>query len=93
MFYFGLAKVRRFIIFHSVFNKGIHRENIGEYPKAMSYLYLALSLMPRSIKTYIAIARVNLIPSFISLVVVIYVIIPSGKLCKIITNIVIIPKW
>lgn len=59
MFYFGLAKVRRFIIFHSVFDKGIHRENIGEYPKAMGYLYLALSLMPRSIKTYLAIARVN----------------------------------
>ena len=59
MFYFGLAKVRRFFIFHSVFDKGINRENIGEYPKALSYLYLALSLMPRSIKTYIAIARVN----------------------------------
>ena len=59
MFYFGLAKIRRFIIFHSVFDKGINRENIGEYPKAMSYLYLALSLMPRSVKTYVAIARVN----------------------------------
>ena len=59
MFYFGLAKVRRYFIFHSVFNKGINRENLGEYPKSLSYLFLALSLMPKSVKTYKAIARVN----------------------------------
>ncbi|MBQ9244823.1 tetratricopeptide repeat protein [bacterium] len=59
MFYFGFGKVRRFFIFHSMYNKGINRENLGEYPKALNNLFLALSLMPKSFKTYIAIARVN----------------------------------
>lgn len=59
MFFFGLARIRRFFIFHSVYNKGITRENLGEYPKALNLLFLALSLMPNSLKTYKAIIRVN----------------------------------
>ncbi len=42
-----------------MYNKGINRENLGEYPKAQNFLFLALSLMPKSIKTYKAIVRVN----------------------------------
>lgn len=59
MFYFGLAKIRRFFIFHTMFNKGISKENLGEYPKALNAFFLALSLCPNSLKTYIAISRVN----------------------------------
>ncbi len=59
MFCFGFAKVRRFFLFHSLYNKGINRENLGEYPKALNCLFLALSLNAKSLKTYIAISRVN----------------------------------
>ncbi len=59
MFYFGFAKVRRFFLFHSLYQKGITRENLGEYPKALNLLFLALSLNANSLKTYIAITRVN----------------------------------
>ena len=59
MFYFGLGKVRRFYLFHKMYNKGINKENLGEYPKALHFLFYALSLRPSSLKTYKAIARVN----------------------------------
>ena len=35
-----------------MYNKGISKENLGEYPKAQNYLFLALSLMPKSLNTY-----------------------------------------
>ena len=59
MFYFGLGKVRRFYLFHKMYNKGINKENLGEYPKALHFLFYALSLRSGSLKTYKAIARVN----------------------------------
>ena len=42
-----------------MYEKGIHKENLGEYPKALHYLFYALSLKGTSLKTYKAIARVN----------------------------------
>ena len=41
-----------------MYNKGINRENLGEYPKALHLLFYALSLKSRSLKIYKAIARV-----------------------------------
>lgn len=59
MFYFGLGKIRRFYLFHKMYDKGINKENLGEYPKALHFLFYALSLKTNSLKTYKAIARVN----------------------------------
>ena len=42
-----------------MYNKGISKENLGEYPKALYYLFIALSLNSKSLNTYKAIARVN----------------------------------
>ena len=50
--------IRKYIIFYFIYNRGITRENIGEYPDALDYFYLALSLRPNSVKTYKSIARV-----------------------------------
>ena len=41
-----------------MFDKGIHKENIGEYNKALNALFYALSLCPNSADVYVAIARV-----------------------------------
>lgn len=50
-----------------MFNRGINRENIGEYDSALDYFYISLSLNPRSIKTYKAIARnCNKIKSYLN---------------------------
>ena len=50
--------IRKYIIFYFVYNRGIARENIGEYLDALDYFYLALTLFPNSIKAYKAIARI-----------------------------------
>ena len=41
-----------------MYNKGINRENLGEYPKALHLLFYALSLKSSSLKIYKAVARV-----------------------------------
>lgn len=51
-------KIRRYYLFYKMYEKGIHRENLGEYPKALHNLFYALSLKGTSLKTYLAIARV-----------------------------------
>lgn len=54
-----LKLIRKYVIFYFIYNRGINRENTGEYVEALDYFYLALSLKPGSISTYKAIARVE----------------------------------
>lgn len=51
--------IRKYIVFCFIYNKGVIKENLGEYPDSLDYFYLALSLNPNSVKTYIAIARIS----------------------------------
>ena len=54
----GFKKIRKYYLLYQMYNKGIYRENLGEYPKALNFLFYALSLKSSSLKTYKAIARV-----------------------------------
>ena len=58
MFYLG--KLRNYIIFSYLYYKGISYENIAEYKKALHYLFLAVSLNPKSIQCNKAVARTHL---------------------------------
>lgn len=58
MFYLG--KLRNYIIFSYLYHKGISYENIAEYKKALHYLFLAVSLNPKSIECNKAVARTHL---------------------------------
>ena len=58
MFYLG--KLRNFIIYSHLYYKGITYENIAEYKKALHYLFLAVSLNPKSVDCYKAVARTHL---------------------------------